>query len=424
VVVSVKKITVASFASRLHGESYYESLYELFKKYTSKGYLDVVFTRPITSLEEAKSAGVESKGTLPVVLALTGGTSRLIWEFTRSGDHQRVLLIGHGEHNSLASAISARSRLDDDGVWNWLFHCSEPSSAECAVVAERAMRIASAVSRLLGSRVLLVSETGEKGGVVEDFEEKFEASVDVVSTITLASKLEEASRELVEEFYSTLERFEFKVPRDKLSNVAKFYAVVKSITEREGYVGVAVDCFPYLVKYKVTPCLALAALNTTGTVAACEADLASLALMVIYKGLTGLTGWIANTSMIRGNRVYFAHCTVAFNMVKSGRVVPHFESGYPYALSGELVGNVYTFASLSRDYSVLVASTGRLVASGLLYETMCRTQGVLEVDFNAEKIPLYAPVNHHVLVPGDIREELRAATTLLGIDYVDYRELA
>jgi L-fucose isomerase-like protein len=181
----VKRIFVAGFATRLHGESYYESVYKLFREYISRAGRGVVFLEPITSLEEAKRAGSGSQDALPVVIALTGGTSRLIYEFTKSGGHQRVVIIGLGEHNSLASAISARARLDADGVWSWVFHREEPSSTECAVTSERAVRAARAVSRLLGSRVLLVSETGEKDSSVEDFEERFEASVDVISTDTL-----------------------------------------------------------------------------------------------------------------------------------------------------------------------------------------------------------------------------------------------
>jgi len=419
----VKRIVVAGFATRLHGESYYESVYKLFREHIGRAGRDVVFLEPITSPEEAKRAGSESRDALLVVIALTGGTSRLIYEFTKSGGHQRVVMIGHGEHNSLASAISARARLDADGVWSWVFHCGEPSSTECAVTSERAARVVGAVSRLLGSRVLLVSETGEKDSSVEDFEDRFEASVDVISTDTLVSKLEEARSEYVEEFYRVLERFEFTIPRDRLLNVARLYAVLKSMVEEKNYTGIAIDCFPYLIKYRVTPCLALAVLNTTSAVIACEADLASLALMVVSRELTGYSGWIANTSMTRSNRVYFAHCTIAVNMVRSGRVVTHFESGYPYSLAGELLGNVYTFTSMSRDYSVVVAGTGRLVTSGLLSTAMCRTQGILEVDFNAETLPLYAPANHHVLVPGDIIEELRAVAGLLGLDFIEYREL-
>jgi L-fucose isomerase-like protein len=421
--VVLKRVLVAGFATRLHGEGYYESVYSVFKRYISRLGVDVVFLDPITSLEDARRAGAESRDSIPVLVALTGGTSGFIQEFTRSGEHQRVVLIGHGEHNSLASAISARARLDFNGVWTWIFHCTEPESTECAVTVNKAMRVVRAVSRLLGSRILVVSETREKSSYISDFEERFEARVDVISTDALTSRLEEADLKLVEEFYRILDKYEFTVSRDLLSSVVRFYSVVKSLVEQGGYSGVAIDCFPYLVKYRVTPCLALAVLNAMGVVAACESDLASLALMIISRELTGYTGWIANSTVFTGNRALFSHCTVAVNMIKRGKVVSHFESGYPYALSGELVDNVYTYVSMSRDYSVIVADTGKLVASGLLYKNMCRTQSILETEFNAEIIPLYAPANHHVLIPGDVREELRAIAGLLGLDYLEYREL-
>ena len=414
---------MAGFATRLHGEEYYDSVYSVFKKYISMSGVSAEYLGPVTSVEEAHVAGEYSKDSIPVLVALTGGTSQLILEFVKSGEHQRVVLIGHGEHNSLPSAISARARLDANGVWTWIYHCEKPNTLECGVVVERVLRVVRAVSKLLGSKILLISETAKKSELVEDFEDRFESTVDVVSMDTISSKLEEADQGLVEYFYRVFENYEFTLPRDKLSSVAKFYAIIKSIVEKENYTGIAVDCFPYLVKYKITPCLALAALNAEGLVAACEGDLASLALMIISRELTGYSGWIANASMFKGCRVYFAHCTVAVNMIRSGKVLSHFESGYPYALSGELLGDIYTFTSMSRDYSVIIADTGKLAARGLLYETMCRTQSTLEVDFNAEEIPLYAPANHHVLIPGDLREELRAIAGLLGLDYVEYREL-
>jgi L-fucose isomerase-like protein len=78
---------------------------------------------------------------------------------------------------------------------------------------------------------------------------------------------------------------------------------------------------------------------------------------------------------------------------------------------------------MSRDYSLIISDIGIPIAKGLLYETMCRTQITLELGFNAEEIPIYAPANHHVIIPGDLREELRAIANLLGIDYIEYREL-
>ncbi|WP_243681025.1 hypothetical protein [Vulcanisaeta souniana] len=99
------------------------------------------------------------------------------------------------------------------------------------------------------------------------------------------------------------------------------------------YDALAINCFPYLVKHRVTPCLALARLNEEGgLIAACEADLRALFSMIIARELTGYSGWIANTNRIEGSRVTMAHCTIALNMVSNARAVTHFESGFSYGL--------------------------------------------------------------------------------------------
>lgn len=415
----MRKVVVVGFATRLHGVSYYESVYDAVKRYINTSSKHVEFLPPVVSIEDARAAGESSRGSIPILVSLTGGSSQLMVEFVRSGKHHTVVLVGHGEHNSLPSAISARSRLEAEGVRAWIYHCRDVRSPDCGTVVGEMVRVVEAISGLLGSRVLLISDAG-RSAAVEGFESKFEATVDVVPAETLTSKLGEADRDHVEHFHKVVEKFEIAVPRDRLGDVAKFYAAVRSLASSGGYDGVAVDCFPYLVRYGVTPCLALAVLNADGLVTACEADLSSLALMMLSMKLTGYSGWIANPSAFIGHRIYLAHCTVAINMVRSGKVVTHFESGYPYSLSGELHGGVYTFASLSRGYSKIAVGVGRLVAGGLLYETMCRTQAVLELGRDAEEIPLIAPANHHVLMPGDVRKELRAISRLLGMEYVEY----
>ena len=417
------KPIVASFASGIHGESYYKHIYDIFKKHFGKANVSLEFTPIITTLDEARRIGDKYRGSLPILIALTGGTSRLMKEFTTAGDYSRVILIGHGDHNSLPSVIAARSRLDIEGVWSWIYHCKRPDSPECSAVIDEAVKVAAAVSKLIGSRILLISETSEKTDEVEDFENKFEANVDVLTINQVLSRLGEADEKLMRHFYEVVEKYEFNAPRDMLEHVARLYAILKSIVEENGYAGIAVDCFIYLLKYKITPCLALAVLNGDGVATACEADLGSLALMIISRELTGYTGWIANTSVFRGNRIYLSHCTIAYNMIMSGKVLTHFESGYPYGLSGRLPPVTYTIASMSRDYSTIAIDTGRVTSSGLLYDSMCRTQAIFEVDYNTEEIPLYAPANHHLLIPGDVRNLLKALASLLGSDYFEYREL-
>jgi len=51
------KIVIASFASGLHGVSYYEHIHELFKKHFDKANVSLEFTPIITTLDEAKRIG-------------------------------------------------------------------------------------------------------------------------------------------------------------------------------------------------------------------------------------------------------------------------------------------------------------------------------------------------------------------------------
>ncbi|MCC6055039.1 MAG: hypothetical protein LM589_06990, partial [Thermosphaera sp.] len=142
------KPIVASFASGIHGESYYKHIYDIFKKHFGKTNVSLEFTPIIATLDEARRIGDKHRGNLPILIALTGGTSRLMKEFTTSGDHSRVILIGHGDHNSLPSVIAARFRLDIEGVWSWIYHCKRPDSPECSAVIDEAVKVAMAVSKL------------------------------------------------------------------------------------------------------------------------------------------------------------------------------------------------------------------------------------------------------------------------------------
>lgn len=419
----MKKVVVVPFASRLHGEQYYSSVYDVLRNHVLKTRIDVEFLPVITSDEEIESLASKSIDSLPIFVVLTGGTSRLMRRFASTAKYDRVVLLAHGEHNSLPSAISAKVKMSLEGIRTWLFHCREASSVECSIKTWRAVSIAGVVASLLGSRVLLVGPSSEKPENARDFEERFNATVDVISVSELISALESARSDYVEHFLRVFENAEYRLPKNRLVEVAKLYAVIKSMIEERGYDGIALDCFPYLARRGITPCLALALLNAEDLVAACEGDLVALSLMLISKRLTGLSGWIANPSTFEGEKAYFAHCTIALNMIRNPVVLSHFESGHPYSLTGELASNVYTITSLSPDYKTMIASVGRLVKSGMLYESMCRTQAVIDLGIRAEEIPVVAVSNHHVLIPGDTREELKIIASLLGISYAEYGDL-
>lgn len=416
------KVALIPFASKLHGERYYSSAYDVVRKHILRTGFSVEVLPIISSEEEVGELAKKYSDVLPIFVALTGGVSELMRKFANMANYSRVILFGHGEHNSLPSTISAKAKMELNGVWTWLFHCVNVNSIECSIEIRRMVNVARAVASLLNSRVLLIVPYAEKPEIAEDFEARFEATVDVIP-IDYFSKLESVREDYVERFLEAFNKVEFRVPKGELVDVAKIYALTKSIVESKGYSGVAIDCFPYLVKYQRAPCLALALLNAEGVVTACEGDLVSLALMMLSKSLTGTSGWVANASAFSGEKAYFAHCTIALNLVKNPVVTTHFESGYPYSLTGKLTSDVYTVVSLSYDFAVATISLGRVVDSGLLSESMCRTQVILDLGVRAEKIPIVAVSNHHVLIPGDVRNELKAVMALLGVDYAEYRDL-
>lgn len=187
------------------------------------------------------------------------------------------------------------------------------------------------------------------------------------------------------------------------------------------YDALAINCFPYLVKHRVTPCLALARLNEEGgLIAACEADLRALFSMIIARELTGYSGWIANTNRIEGSRVTMAHCTIALNMVSNARAVTHFESGFSYGLTGKLLFNEVTGVSVSSDFRRMGIFNAKVIESGLLSDRMCRTQAVLDLGINSSVILRLAPYNHHVIIPGNVTRELETIASVLGMEVVKY----
>jgi L-fucose isomerase and related proteins len=134
---------------------------------------------------------------------------------------------------------------------------------------------------------------------------------------------------------------------------------------------------------------------------ACEGDLLASLAMLLARRLTGCNGWIANAVYGRGDEAVFAHCTVSLDMVKSWRLMPHFESGLPCGLAGELAHQLYTAVSISPRFDKAAVGRARLERGGNLLQHTCRTQAAFRFE-RAVKLEAEAPANHHVFMPGDV----------------------
>ncbi|MGC8543260.1 MAG: fucose isomerase [Vulcanisaeta sp.] len=361
---------------------------------------------------EAELKGLDLGDSFVVALILSGGVSRLVGELASSYGLRRVLLVSHPESNSLASALDARALLSDFGVDSGILHINSLDELG------RAFRVARAVASILGIRVALLGvET--KTSIARFFEDRFEAKVDIISMGDFEELVSKADDRVAKDFVNYLQgKVRFEVNSERLLDVGRIYAAMHGLYGR--YDALAINCFPYLIKHRVTPCLALARLNEEGLIAACEADLRALFSMVIAKELTGYSGWIANTNHVQGNRAVFSHCTVALNMVSDARVVTHFESGFHYGLTGKLRFGEVTGVSVSNDFRRMGIFKASVVESGLLSNRMCRTQAILDLGVDSSVILRLAPYNHHVIIPGDVVKEVETIASILGIEVIKY----
>ncbi len=418
----MKPLVLIPFASEVHGREYYAGVLDVFKSYFKKYGIEF-HSNIVTQYDEVKDISKKYSNFIPMALILTGGTSRLVYEFIVESQTDKVFIISHSEHNSLASAISARSKLEYEGVSVGIYYCTNPYSRECEFVVDKAMSIARTVASIIGANIGVVADRGREE-MDEIFESKFSATVNLIPFTEVEKEAEEVRSDIVDNVVSEVRsRIGLSSIDDSLREITKLYITLKNIVRKKKLDAITIDCFPYILKYGITPCIPLALLNSEGIVAGCEADLTALLGLMIAKCITERSGWIANSVLFNSRRAVFAHCTVALDIVDTPSIVSHFETGKPYAVTGKMLTNTATLLSIDREFSIAAIARGRIIRSGPLGYTACRNQVVIELDHSTEEIPRYAPSNHHVIMMGDYTSSLIDVGYMLGIDVVEYREL-
>lgn len=415
-------IVVVPLASKIHDPRYYEELFKLVKDFFLNNNVKVL---NIIDSDEGLSKEVIDvvSNSLPILLILTGGTSRLATKLLSLSGVKRAILITHEGHNSLASAISAKNRVEREGIPVYVFLCSDLRGSDCLKVMDYVLGISRVVAQLINLKVGVIGSVDDEDR--ELFEEVLNSKVISISFEEFERKVSEVSDD---EVLEVLKKFESIVSIsglniDYLKKILKMYVALKKLTGIEGFNALGIDCFSYLTtyltKYGITPCIPVSLLNDDGIVTACEADLRSLLLMLISKAL-GKYSWIANTSGVSGKQLKLAHCTIATKLTTGCSVVTHFESGCPYSLTCKLPEGMYTLVGIDRDLSTIATLKVKLLSSGLLSNEMCRTQAVVEADVDLSNFPNIAVSNHHILIPGDVVNDLMIVSYLLGFEFINY----
>ncbi|RLG83600.1 MAG: fucose isomerase [Thermoprotei archaeon] len=392
------RILVIPLASRLHGEEYYTSLMNVYRK-CLEGYNGVtIYDNVVTSINELN---INYKSfDLLLLIHLTGGTSKLAKRIIAES-HKPAILVTHGRHNSLPSALSAKAWLVQRGYKVRILYSDEPNSL-CRVFnpVYRGLLAGYNLSKL---RVLEINENGALSDDAKKFIDATGALVKAIGYEEIIQIGQKASDNELRELYNHVSKYIdlSSIDRESLYKALRIYYAIRKIIVEGVFNAVSIDCFPLVMKYKITPCLAVAMLNNDGIPMACEDDFYSLVFLAVSPILTSEPGWIFNPSgLTYEGYVKFAHCTIAPRLGNNCMLVSHFESGYPYAVTCKMKHREYALLRLSLDYKKLYVFKARNIRSGLLEPGLCRTQLIADLgDYGGEKFIELAQGNHHVAVP-------------------------
>ena len=413
-------LIIYPLASEIHGREYYGKVLDEYKSVLTT-YKDVKFCNVVTSIKQLESitCGIDD---IPVLIFLTGGTSRLGLEIAKKYN-RLVVIIAHGEHNSLPSALSCKGKCSILGIPCITLYSNRPR--EITDMFKKVYNAYSAYSHIRSLRILLIDEKTKTRDAIT-----LENTIKGVSVIPIPPEVIDRELNLVsEEDVNSIVKYltkTFNISFNQLNSVEstiKYYLVFKKLIKEHKANALTLNCFNFISRRGITPCLPLAILNSEGIPAACEEDYHSLLLLTLSLRLTGKPGWIGNPSAINGDTVVFAHCTIAFSLSKRVQLLPHFETGLPIAISGEVGLGRVLLTRLSYDYKELIVYEGEIVKSGLLSNSRCRTQIHLKLSrLTPQDFIETAKGNHHVIIPSNsVRNELEYTGKLLGLKVVLYK---
>lgn len=207
---------------------------------------------------------------------------------------------------------------------------------------------------------------------------------------------------------------------------AKVYLAAKRLVEERGAQAFTINCFAILLKdisaLPVTPCVAITLLNDEGIPAACEADLNSLIVQLIFKYLADRPAWITDPIIdFNGNYVIHAHCTAPTRMRGFGALPEpyaldtHDESGKPVVVRTKMsVGEVVTAAQISSDFTKLLVHRGKIEDTPVV-DLACRTKIKFRVRDAKRYLWGYEMPLHRVVAYGDWVDELEILAKFLGL---------
>lgn len=232
---------------------------------------------------------------------------------------------------------------------------------------------------------------------------------------------EERVKPLVENWVKEAEKIAEPEEKDLIA-VAKLYLVMKDLLKENNAQAITMG---YGENPLPVPCFAYTNLRDEGIPSACEADIISLLSMIILHYIAEKPCFMGNTFIDTNDEtLIISHC-----------VCPRKMEGYntnpaPYTLRRyhreKFTGSLTAFVKMKSSQEVTICRLSgdlknMLISSGIIVDSVemeddiyCRVKAKVKVK-NPKEFIHKTTGNHHVMVYGDYREQLRKLNEILGI---------
>lgn len=375
------------------------------------------------ALDSARSVVIDSveaaDPTRPLaILVLTGGTEHAALSAWRARQQlvpgEPLLLVAHPGHNSLPAALETLARLQRDGARGRIALVEpgeqRPDGLAAAVHDQRVWhRLHRARIGLLGSpSEWLVASVPDREGVRRRWGPTI---VDASMSEALDRFVDNISAPMAEPVRVRAHHHQREPHPADIETAARFEPVLREVAEQHHLDAVTVRCFDLVTDAYTSGCLALSALNDSGTVAGCEGDVAATLALLWLRDLTGRMGWMANPAMVHRDTgvIELAHCTVPLDLVDSYELHTHFESGLGVGIAGHLPAGPVTLVRLGGVELERLWCVDGVALPTERRDGRCRTQLDVQIDPTVAAELLDHPLgNHIVTIVGHHAEAVRA----------------
>jgi L-fucose isomerase-like protein len=357
------------------------------------------------------SINVEIDNTNPEALfVVSGGSENHAKSILQNS--KRMLILAMTENNSYAAASEIKSYCNQNAIDSVLYNI------------DNEMNLLDKIHNYIKSNNALNNLSKTKIGLIGEVSEWL-----ISSDINKEILKEKLGLELEKVSWNDFPKYDtFPVNTDflkhfsdsgfNLEDSSRVYNLLQVIITKKQLDAITVECFPLVQESKVTACLALSLFNTKTIAAGCEGDITSIAGKLVVKELTNQVPWMANIAGIEDDKVFFAHCTIATNLVSDYKINTHFETNEGTAVQGQFKSENVTVFRLNNELNKAFLSYGRIVDRPDRNDS-CRTQIKVEIPTtDIQKLKNNPLGNHHLIIPGDHRESIEFFLNMIQIKLV------